>query len=313
MRLIGEMAQAGDDSLRLAGLIGEHESQIDEEFFALLAANIQLAEQSMQADTVEQLTQLRQALIERTEAGRKVGEQEKALQTALADIGEDLTRDQLLDRVAAVQDEHSEQVLSVLLALARPLVDYQFFQLLTRRIEAAEKSGDQRTADQLKGRRSLILDLAQRMDAEIREQTQAKALLLREILQSASPKDVIRAHLDEIDSVFLSVLEANVAQSGEQGQAEATERLRSIRNLIVEVMQESAPPEIRLINQLLQAEYPDGTRQMLRDNQAMLSDEFITLFDVLAQDLSERGDTETSERLLQIRAQAELLSVQVRA
>jgi hypothetical protein len=63
-----------------------------------------------------------------------------------------------------------------------------------------------------------------------------------------------------------------------------------------------------LINRLLQAEYPDGTRAMLRDNQAQIDRDMMTLFDVLANDLAERGDTKTSERLNQIKAQAQLLT-----
>jgi hypothetical protein len=78
--------------------------------------------------------------------------------------------------------------------------------------------------------------------------------------------------------------------------------------MIVEVLQESAPPQIRLINQLLQADYPDETRAMLRENQAQLNEELLSLFDVLANDLAERGDTETSERLTQIKAQAQLIA-----
>jgi hypothetical protein len=307
VQLVAELAEAADDSLRLSALINEHQDKIDLDFFAILTAHIQMAEEQ-QSESVTQLTQLRQALIEKTEIGRQIGERETVLANALEGMDENTTRKELIDRVAAIPQEHAEQVLSMMIAVARPLIDYQFFQLLTQRIEALEAENQEAEANQLKTKRSLILDIAQRLDAEIRARTQEKARLLSDIAGSDSPKDVIRTRLQEIDSVFISVLEANIAQSQEQHQHDLEARLHAIRNQIVEVMQESAPPQIRFINQLLQADYPDGTRAMLRDNQAQLSDELLSLFDVLANDLAERGDTETSERLIQIKAQAQLLT-----
>jgi hypothetical protein len=308
VQLVAELAQAADDSLRLAALINEHRDQIDLDFFAILAAHIQMAEEQ-QAESAARLIQLRQTLIEKTEVGRQVGEREKALTAALEGIDENTTREDLLDRIAGVQQEHAEQVLSMLIAVARPLIDYQFFQLLTQRIESADTKNDRAQADALRSKRSMILDIAQRLDAEIRSRTQARARLLTDILSSDTPKDVIRARLQEMDSVFISVLEANIAQSQEQHQHDLEAKLHSVRNAIVEVLQESAPPQVRFVNQLLQADYPDETRAMLRENQAQLNDELFNMFDMLASDLAEQGDTETSERLKQIKAQAQLLTL----
>jgi hypothetical protein len=265
--------------------------------------------EEQQAESAAQLNQLRQTLIEKTEVGRFIGEREKALTSALEGIDEDTTREDLIERIAALDTDHAEQVLSMLIAVARPLIDYQFFQLLTQRIESVESGDDTAQADSLKAKRSMILDIAQRLDAEIRARAQERTALLTDILESNTPKDVVRARMQEIDSGFMSILEAHIAQSQEQHQHDLEARLRSVRNTIVEVMQENAPPQIRFINQLLQADYPDGTRAMLRDNQAQLDDELMSMLDVLANDLAERGDTETSERLAQIKAQAQLIGV----
>jgi hypothetical protein len=247
-------------------------------------------------------------LLERTSAGQAVAEQEEALQKILEGIDENLTREDLLDRITRIEGEHTEQILSVLIALARPLVDYQFFQLLTQRIDTAEQDGDLETVGQLKALRKEILELTRQLDAESRERMLEKAQLLNEIFQSQDRRAAIRMHLQEIDSNFISVLEANIAQSEQQQRHDVAEQFRAIRNMISEILQEGAPPEIRLINRLLKADYPDGTRQMLRDNQAMVNAEFIGVLDMLAQDFADRGEEETSERLKMIQAQAELLS-----
>jgi hypothetical protein len=308
VRAIGEMAQAVEDSLGLAALIGQYEGLIDYEFFALLTANIQGAEQNGDQAAAEKLTRLREMLLKRTPTGQEVAEQEEALQKTLEGIDENLTREDLLDRITRIEGEHTEQILGVLIALARPLVDYQFFQLVTQRIEAAEQDGDLESVGQLKALRKQILEITRQLDAESRERMLEKTQLLTEILQSQDRQATIRMHLQDIDSSFISVLEANIAQSEQQQRHDVAEQFRAIRNMISEVLQESAPPEIRLINRLLKADHPDGTRQMLRENQAMIDAEFIGVLDMLAQDLADRGDEETSERLKMIKAQAELLS-----
>jgi hypothetical protein len=306
--LVGEMLQAVDDSLRLAALIGQNEDKIDYEFFAILAANINLAEQS-QGETAEKLIRLREMLLERTATGREMAEQQRTIEKTLEGIDENLTREDLLDRITAIEGDHTEQVLNVLVAMARPLVDYQFFQLLTQRIEAAQAQGDQASVDHLTEIRTTVLDLAQQLDAQLRDRMQEKALLLTEIMQSPDPQATIRARMEEIDSAFFSVLEAHLAQSEQQHQHQVADRLREVQNMIAQVMQESAPPEIRFINRLLQANYPDETRQILMDNKAMIDAELLSIFDLLGQDLAQRGDTQTSEQLSKIKAQAEILAV----
>jgi len=305
---INEMAQVADDSLGLAALIGQHEALIDEEFFALLAANIHAAEQRRDSTTAEKLTRLREILLERTQAGQKVAEQEKALEDVLKGIDRDLTREDLLERIMRIDQEHTEQILNVLITLARPLVDYQFFQLLTLRIDNAEQEGDVKTAERLKALRKEILELTRQLDEETRERIQEKAQLLTEILQSQDRSATIRMHMEELDASFLSLLETNIAQSEQQQRHDIAEQLRAIRKTISDVLQESAPPQVRLINRLLQAEYPDETRQMLRENQSSVNAEFIGLLDMLAQDFADRGHKDTSEKLKSIKAQAELMS-----
>jgi hypothetical protein len=307
-RLLREMMDNVDDSLQLAQMIHEHEEKIDYEFFALLTANIQAAEQSGLEEAVQKLTKLRDILTERTPTGKKVAEQQQTLEKAISGLDENLTREDLLARIIAVEGELEDQILSVLLSMARPLVDYRFFQLLTERVADAEENEDTETVARLKAKRQKILDLTQQLDAQVREQMQDRAQLLSEIVRSPDPKVAVQTHLDDIDSVFMSVLEANIEQSEQLHRHEAAETLHSIRNTIVQVLEEAAPPAIRFINQLLRADYPDGTRKMLSDNVQLIDEDLLTTMEILAQDFAERGESEVSEQLRGIRAQAELLS-----
>ena len=308
VQAISEMAQTVDDSLGLAALLGQYEKLIDEEFFAILVANIRSAEQAGDNETAAKMTRLREMLMERTPVGQEVARQEEALKAVLEGIDENLTREDLLDRIMRIEGDQTEQILGVLIAVARPLVDYQFFQLMTRRLDEAEQGGDQETAEQLKALRRDILELTQQLDAESRERMLEKGQLLTEILQSEDRRATIRSHLEEIDAAFLSILEANIAQSEQQQRNDVAGQLRAIRNLISEVLQEGAPPIVRLIERLLHAEYPDETRQMLKDNRSQVNADFLQRLEMYAQEFAERGEDETSEQLRRIKAQAELLS-----
>ena len=130
------------------------------------------------------------------------------------------------------------------------------------------------------------------------------ANLLREILQSQDREAVVREHLGKIDDAFFAVLSANIAQAEEKGQKKIADDLRQVGDLVLELLQESAPPEIRFINQLMQAEYPKGTKKVLEKNATQVTAELIEVMDVMAENLKRGGHNEAAQRLSDIRAQA---------
>jgi len=308
VELIRSMVDVVDDPLQLAALIGQREDQIDYEFFSLLSLHLRAAEQQGREEVWDKLQRVRAVLFERTETGQDVAEQEEAMEAALAGLDEEgLTREELLRRILATDPEHEDQVLNVLIALARPLIDYQFFQQLTLQIDRAEDERQAVQAQRLKAIREKILEITQELDAQIRMETQARARLLSEMLRSQDAKGTVRAHIDEIDDVFMSVLGASIAQN-EQEHPEVAARLLDVRNLIVEVMQESAPPELRFITRLLDADYPDETRKMLADNRPLVTAQVLGIMEALAGELESRGEADASEKLGGILAQAQLMS-----
>ncbi|MBL7199842.1 MAG: hypothetical protein ISS56_06820 [Anaerolineae bacterium] len=308
IQLVEEMSQVVDDSLRLASLIAEHESKIDYELFSLLTASIDAAERNGQADAGRRLTELRERLLKQTSAGQDVARQQEAVEKALQGIDQGFSQEDLLDRVIAAHGEYEDSILSILISVARPLLDYRFFQLLTERIERAAREEGAASADTLRALREKLLDLTQRIDAEMRAQMQKKVQLLSEIARSPDPRRVIRERTAEIDEALISILEANIERSEEQHQHDASERFQAIREMIMELLEESAPPAIRFINQLLRADFPDETRKILKDNQAQVTQDLLNTIDALSQDFASRGEEQTSERLRGIMSQAQLMA-----
>ncbi len=306
-RLLTEMAQAVDDPIRLGAIINQHQDAIDQEFFSLLAANLQIALQNRQESLAQALVQLRDRLLTQTPAGRELAEVQKAIEKALEGVDENLTRGDLLERIIAIEEKHEDQVLGILIAVTRPLLDYAFFRMLAERIEEAEKAGDEQLAGRLRSLREKLLDLTQRLDAEARARVRERTDLLEELLQSQDLEAAIRDHIQEIDPTLMQILDGYIEQSARMQQRDLAERLFAIRSRILQVLQESAPPEVQFINRLLQADYPDETRQILQENKATITGEWLNMVGELARDLDERGDKETSERLRGILAQAQLM------
>lgn len=307
LEVIGQMLDVLDDSLALSALIGQHEAQIDYEFFALLSLQISAAEQVAQSTVQDRLVRLREILLQRTAAGQKVAQEQEAIEKVLQNIDEHTTRQDLLERILSIPPEHKDQVLPILVTMARSLLDYEFFQLLTVRIDQAVEQGETERAQDLREVRDQVLEVTQELDVQLRLEIQDRAQLLSEILSSSDPKATIRTHLPEIDDVFMSMLAANMAQV-EQRQPDLLGRLQTVRNQIAEVLQESAPPELRFISGLMSADYPNDTRSMLAANPAKITPQVLGMMEALASELDTREDMEASEKLRGILAQAKLMS-----
>ncbi len=308
LQLMHRMAQATGDSLALTNMMIENQAQIDQEFLVLLSTSIQAAQQQGETESVERFNALWAKLLEQTPAGQEIAAWQKELERILQGVNENITQEQLLNKVISIKKESEDDILGILISIARSLIDYRFFQLMTERIEQAEQAGDTAFVDKVTRRRAKILNLIQQLDAQVRETMANRAALLQEMLQSRDPKSVIRAHLGELDNAFMSVLGLNIEQAAQQGETEAQNRLKQIGTFVTDVLTENAPPEIRFVQQLLQADYPEQTRQMLQANPARVTAQFIQTLKLLAQDFGDRQQAEIGEKLEQIAAQAQLVA-----
>jgi hypothetical protein len=294
--LIQKLLDAKDDE-RLKQLVGEHDAELDYEFFQTLTAAMETARADGKDDLAQRLLALRTTLLDLTTVGKREVAQRKAIES----LGEKVTQEDLLQKMIECEDE---DLLQAYVALGRPLMDYTFFLALTERINAAQTEGKSEEAQRLTDLRAKILEFQAKHDAEVAVALQWAADLLREILQSQDREAVVREHLEKIDGTFFAVLSANIAQAEERGEKKMADDLRQVRDLVAELLQESAPPEIRLINQLMQAKYPKGTKEILKENADQVTAELIKVMDLIAEDLKRGGRNEAAQRLSDIRAQA---------
>jgi hypothetical protein len=281
-------------------VVQENEDQIDYEFFEILTLNIQLAQANGQEEAARQLLGLRRQLLEWTTSGRDMAVREEAIK----ELGREVTRESLLERLVEAARAGEQAKIETMVTVARPAIDYAFYQLLTQRVTEAEGAGKAKEAETLKALRQEILNLTDEIDAQMQKATQHAAGLLQKILQSDDPEQAVRGNMAQIDELFLSVLAMNLQAAEQEGRHEDMLRLRQVSQILMELIQESQPPEIQLINQLLGADYPDGTQKLLEENRYRVDRQLLELMRLAEEDLSQNDRQGVAERLAQIREQA---------
>jgi hypothetical protein len=298
MKLIDQLRIMADDAKGLEMLLKGQDAQIDYEFFMLIGSSLQRAEAMGDEKAARQLEMLREGLMKITSYGRRVAKQE----AAVASLKEIKSPEEFFERVVSAD---SDEIDAIAVA-GRPLLDYAFYQRLTGRIDAS--AGAEK--DRLTRLRDRLLDLTQQMDEAAKASMQESTVLLQELLSSPEPRSAVREHAAEIDEVFLAVLSANMQEAEKRGAKAAIERMAMIYDEIMAMMDESMPPEVQLINELLRTPYPDGTRALLQEHRSEITPEVMDLMARLATEMEGRDGPEaatTAKRIRDIRAQAMLL------
>ena len=305
MAFMEKLVVMADDLKGLEMLTKGQDDTLDHEFFMLLSSRLSQAEALGDEKNRDRLEMLRKNLMPITSYGRRLARQQAAVES----LGEVKTADELLDKVAAADLDEA----TAIAVAARPLLDYAFFEKLTARAEAADGA----EKDRLLALRSHLAEVTQTLDDATRARMKEATDLLRTILESPNPRSAVRDNAHLIDDVFLSVLALNAQEAERRGASDAVEALSIVMDEINAMTEEALPPEMRLINELLQAEYPDETRELLHERQAEITPDFLTLLDGLASSLAKREDldeaekqetVETVKRLRDIRGQATLLA-----
>jgi len=296
-QVLDKLIRATDEET-LKSLVKENEAELDYEFFRIMTASARAAYAEGQMEATQAMLALRNLIAEMVPNGAEMVSQAN---TELG-FGETLTPEKLLEKLLASE---SDEEFEALVANGRPLLDYNFFQQLTKQIEAAPDSDAAAKLEQL---RSRILDTSARQDEVARKAIEKAANLLKTILQAEDPREAAKQHIDEVDDMFFSVLSANIQQARSEKQEAAATRLEQLGAMIMEVVQENMPPAVRLLNQLLQEKYPEGTQQLLEANRAVINEDFVGAMNELAKQMDEAGQSDVAQHVRQVAEQASQLA-----
>ena len=306
--LIERLLQASSPDVR-SEIIKQNTRLFDEQFFALFSRLAQSAAAGGQEPVARAMVELQKQLLEETEFGRSlkesVGELEAATKS-LQELGQALTREKLLDLV--LQSPNDGRVRAYA-SIARGGMDYQFFQLLSERIDKA--SGEEKA--RLESIRDKLLDFTNEVD----KQMEARYKQAQEFVESLLAKDdivqAVRQNLDGFTQDAVDIVNQMLRQASEKNDYT---RMGKLQKMVETLREVSTPPEVAFIEQLLDAPDDMTLDKMLEENRDLVNDQFMeALVGLVAQvdQAAEQGNPEAkalSEKLSKVYKSALRLSMQ---
>jgi hypothetical protein len=275
LNLLQRLLTASEDVR--AEIIKTEEALIDADFFNLISKLSQAALANGDQASANKIAELQKVLLTTTAFGQQLQQQASEVEAAIAslrELGNELTREKLLDLMINAPTENR---LSVLVSLTRPGLDYEFFRLLSERIERARGDGRAR----LVALREQLLEMTREID-KLTEAHLAEAQgLLNSLLQADNIEEATVKALPEVDDLFMQVLAKSIDDARKQGDLERSSKLSRIDDVI---KQASTPPEIAFIEELLDAPDDQSRRRLLEANQDMITPELVdALTNIVAQ------------------------------
>jgi uncharacterized protein YutE (UPF0331/DUF86 family) len=230
-----------------------------------------------------------------TDLGRRIAAQNAEVQAAVQTLQEasqkGLTRDSLLDIFI---ESPNETRLATMVSMARSGLDYEFFTILTNRIDAAEGEEKQKLADL----RDRLLKMTQEIDKRMQEQLNASRGMLEELLQAEDIETATSEMLPQLDDFFAEALRSELEAAQEKGDQDRFAKLQRV----VSVLQQASGPtaEIALAEELMGAEDEAQRTEMLQAHAEEITPEFLQVLSSLVSQLEQQQQPEMAQRLQEV-------------
>jgi len=305
LELLQRLATASEDDVRTE-LLKQDANLVDADFFNLMNRLLETARMSGDQESAASLEDLQEYLIENTEIGQEIQEQTEEVQAAvnsLTEAGDEMTREKLLDIII---DAPNDRRIEILVSLARPGMDYEFFRLLTDRIDRARGKGRKRLIEI----REFLLEQTRRYDEEM----EARALQIRELLDKLIKEENVReaaaSVLPVVDEMFLRVLNEQIEAARKQGDIDRSTQLQKVSEVIEEARK--PPPEVALIEELLNAPDERTLRQLMEEHKEEITPEFLGVLSNLSLQIEQsEQNQEMVERLRSLNQQVRRFSMEI--
>ena len=305
LALIQTLARTKPENL--AEVIRQNDAKIDEEFFVLLSRLAQASAAGGDREGAQLLAALQESLLEHSTVGKAAAAQANETREAIQALQElsktGITRENLLDLI--LENAASEVKITALASMARGGLDYEFFQLLTQKIEAA--SGEEKP--KLEALREQLLKITAEVDAALKAQAQEAKKLLDELLAAENVAEATSKALPQINAAFGELLNAEAQAAKAAGDDEKMGKLGAIVQVIQSASTSGAYME--LIEALLSAPDAAGRQQIFEQAGEAINSEFLQMLSGLAQQIEQsRQDPELVAKLQELNREALRFSMQ---
>jgi hypothetical protein len=290
MELLQKLAQARDPEVR-AMLVKQEEKLIDANLFNILRRLLEVASMGGDQRSLTQLSELHEFLLANTVFGREMKAQSDEVEAAinaLKTMGRDLTREKLLDLVV---NSPTETRMRAFVSLIRPAMDYSFFQILSDQIEHA----DAKKKEQLISVREKLLEWTHEIDQQVEQHARETRALLEKVLASDNIQDAMVEMVQAVDEYFLQEVNNALEEARKQGNLDRIGKLNQILEMIKQANE--APPEVALVEELLEAETDTERRKILEGNKESITPECLNLLANITNQAQAGEDPELAERI----------------
>jgi hypothetical protein len=280
-----KLSATGDENARIA-LIKENKALIDAELFSILGRLIETAAGTGEQESAQQLEAIQNLLVENTDYGQEIRQQSAEVQAAIESLqaaGQDLTREKLLELIIEAPNDIR---LSALVSLARPGIDYTFYQQLTDHIDAAE--GEEK--DRLEALRDKLLELTSQLDEQVELKAKQAHELLDKIMQADDVMQAIQVNAAQIDEFFMQAVQDELEKARESGDLEKSAKLNQIDQTLREAM--AQPPEVEFLQEMIEAPDDEARENMLDENPDKITPELFQMLSGLMNQVAESGQDE---------------------
>lgn len=276
----------------LPDLVKQEAADIDGEFFTLLSRMLEAAINARDESAVNKMGKLQEVLLEHTQIGKQIKEQADEIEAArksLEAAGKELTREKLLELL--IEAAPHEVRLNAMASMARPGLDYVFFQTLSERIEKAQ--GDEKTI--LNKLREDLLEITKQIDEQMQARLTAAQKNLETLLEAENPVELLQQNPGVLDDFFLQVLNQALAEAEEKKNTSRSEKLQALLASIQQLLTPGYNP--RLLNELIEAANEDVRKQIVEAHKEEITPEFVESLSAMMVQLQEGKDKELAEKV----------------
>jgi hypothetical protein len=267
-------------------IIKQEEALIDETFFGLLNRLVEATVAQGDKQSAQQLALFQQELLQETKVGQEIQEKMKSSQKAMEDLQEaakaGLTREKLLDLLIEAPDEI---YINTLIGMVRTGLDYEFFQILSQKIDA---TSDPEQKTKLSSLRDFLVEVTRQIDAQIQEEKQHARETLNKILAEVNIEVGLEKYGNELNDFFVEAVQEGLQEARKAADLEKISKLGQLNSMIEEA---SKPPaEIQFVETLLQAPDAESIQTLLNEKPEVINDEFLLLLANLINQTEQQGN-----------------------
>ncbi len=182
-------------------------------------------------------------------------------------------------------DAKSETTLMTLVSMARSGLDYQFFQLVSERIEKA--GADEKAS--LTELRDKLLEMTQEIDKAVQAQYESARELVNKIAAAPDISKATEENLAQISDVFVEVLDTELKLARQKADLDRSGKLNQILSIIQEAS--APPPEVEFINELVEAESDEDRQKILNEHTDMITPELLDMMNNLISQMDQQNQS----------------------